>query len=160
MIERYFQAEKLAGQTALSIGIILAAIGGGMLLKAAAPFYTGLALPFLGIGMLQIMVGAALTRRSDLQALDLTQLQAESPELFRQQELSRMDKVMRNFTRIKWAEISVVIIGALAIGINQTANFPKGLGAGLLLQGVIMLIFDFFAEKRGKAYQAFIVSTK
>jgi hypothetical protein len=30
------------------------------------------------------------------------------------------------------------------------------LGAGMLAQGLIMFLFDFFAEKRGKEYAAFV----
>jgi len=159
MIERYFQAEKTAGQAVLSIGILLAAIGGSMLLKAAAPFYTGMALPFLVIGILQIMVGATLTRRSDLQALDLAQLQQESPDEFHEQETARITRVMQNFTRIKWVEIGLLLIGGWAIWANTVANFPKGLGVGLCIQALIMLIFDFFAEKRSKAYRTFVLQS-
>lgn len=159
MIERYFQAEKTAGQTLLSIGILLAAIGGGLLLKAAAPFYTGLAIPFLGIGILQVMVGATLTRRSDFQARDMAQLHQESPDAFREQETTRMTHVMKNFTRIKWVEIGLLLIGGLAIWANAEANFPKGLGAGLVLQSLIMLIFDFWAEKRAQAYHSFVLQS-
>lgn len=156
MIETYFQAEKKGGFFLMAIGIIASAIGGGMLLSAAAPFYTGLAVPLAVVGFAQVMVGAIVARRSDFQAEDLRKLLRESPAEFRQLELPRMTTVLRNFVRIKWIEVAFIVLGLAVILLNESLNFPKGLGAGLLVQGLLMLIFDFFAEKRGKEYFAFV----
>ncbi len=156
MIQSYFQAEKQGGFVALAIGILACSIGGGVLLKAGAPFYTGLSIPLVVIGFVQIMVGATVARRSDLQAEDLEKLLADSPAEFRKQESQRMEAVMRNFVRIKWVEAAFIVVGLAIILLNKEANFTKGLGAGLFGQGVIMLAFDFFAEKRGRAYFGFV----
>lgn len=156
MIGAYFQAEKLGGQIALSVGILACSVGGGVMLGAGAPFYTGLAIPLVIIGFVQIMVGATVARRSDYQAEDLEKLLKNSPKDFREQELKRMEIVLRNFIRIKWVEVAFIVVGLAIILLNQEANFTKGLGAGLFAQGTIMLLFDFFAEKRGKEYAAFV----
>ncbi|MFN0034629.1 MAG: hypothetical protein ACKVUS_06155 [Saprospiraceae bacterium] len=156
MIGSYFQAEKLGGQIALAIGIVACSVGGGVLLGAGAPFYTGLAIPLVLIGFAQIMVGATVARRSDLQAEDLEKLLADSPAEFCAQEAPRMAAVMRNFVLIKWVEIALIAVGLILIFLNQELNFPKGLGAGLFAQSALMLVFDFFAERRGWAYAAFV----
>lgn len=157
MIQTYFQAEKTGGQLAMAIGIVACSIGGGVMLSAGAPFYTGLAIPLVIIGMVQIMVGATVARRSDLQADDLEKLHKESPAVFRNQETQRMEPIMRNFIRIKWVEVAFIVLGLAIILLNQSPNFTKGLGAGLFAQGAIMLGFDFFAEKRAKEYLAFVI---
>lgn len=156
MIQSYFQAEKQGGFIALAIGIAACSVGGGVFLSTVTPFYTGLAIPLTLIGIVQMMVGANVARRSDLQADDLEKLLAESPAEFRQLEAPRMAAVLRNFVRIKWVEVAFIVVGLAIILVNPELNFTKGLGAGLFAQGSIMLLFDFFAEKRGKAYATFV----
>ncbi len=156
MIQSYFQAEKQGGFIAMAIGILACSVGGGVLLSAGAPFYTGLSIPLVAIGFLQIIAGATVARRSDFQADDLEKLLAASAAEFRELENPRMDTVMRKFVVLKWAEIALIAIGLVLILLNQALNFPKGLGAGLFMQALILLLFDFFAEKRGKKYAAFV----
>jgi len=156
MILSYFLAEKQGGFIAMAIGIAACAVGGGVLLSAGAPFYTGLSIPLVVIGIVQIMTGASVARRSDFQADDLEKLRADSPAEFRRLESSRMEVVLRNFVRIKWLEVVFIVLGFAILLLNQELNFTKGLGVGLLSQGVVMLLFDIFAEKRGRAYEEFV----
>lgn len=156
MIQSYFQAEKRGGYVALAIGIFTCYMGGSFLLKAAAPFYIGMAIPLILIGIVQIAVGATIARRSDRQADDLEKLLAEEPAEFARQETPRMAVVMRRFVVYRWVEIGLLLAGLVLILLNRDPGFWKGMGAGLTAQSVIMLVFDFFAEKRGRAYSTFI----
>ncbi|MDO8366860.1 MAG: hypothetical protein Q7T20_08700 [Saprospiraceae bacterium] len=156
MIQSYFQAEKLGGFIAMAIGITACAVGGGVLLSAGAPFYTGLSIPLVVVGIVQIMVGATVARRSDFQADDLEKLLSDSPAEFRKLESPRMEAVLRNFIRIKWLEVVFIVLGLAIILLNPELSFTKGLGVGMFAQGLIMLLFDFFAERRGRAYADFI----
>jgi NADH:ubiquinone oxidoreductase subunit 3 (subunit A) len=156
MIQTYFVAERRAAYWALSLGILHCAVGAALLLGVRPPFYTGLALPLLLIGVAQMTVGVVVGRRSERQAEDLERLLAESPAEFRQSEGARMAKVLRSFSLYKWVEIAFVVVGLALILLNPVANFAKGLGAGMLYQGALMLVFDCFAEKRGRAYADFV----
>lgn len=156
MIESYFAAEKRGGLMALTIGIFACTVGGGILLSAGAPFYTGLSIPLILIGFVEMMVGTTVARRSDQQTQDLEKLLAESPAEFRREEGARMEKILRSFTRFKWIETAFIVLGLAIILANEVINFTKGLGAGLFAQGVVMLIFDIFAEKRSRAYADFV----
>lgn len=158
MIQSYFQAERVGGFFALTIGLVASSIGGAIFLGAGAPFYTGLAIPLVLIGIVQVMVGTTVARRSDRQADDVEKLLRDSPREFREQEGTRMATVLRNFVVYKWVEITFITAGLVAILLNPETNFSKGLGAGLFAQGAIMLLFDFFAEKRAKAYAGFVQS--
>jgi hypothetical protein len=133
-------------------------LGGCFFLSAAPPFYIGLAIPLIFIGIVQMTVGATIARRTDRQAEDLEKLLAEDPSEFSRQEMPRMASVMRSFVVYRWAEISIAAVGLVLILLNQEVNFWKGLGAGKLAQAMIMLVFDFFAEKRGHQYSAFVKS--
>jgi hypothetical protein len=155
-IQSYFQAEKIGGQVLASIGIAACSVGGGVMLSAGAPFYAGLSVPLVVVGIVQIMTGATVARRSDLQARDMEELLDESAEEFRLAESKRMDAVLRNFVRLKWVEVAFIVVGLAIILVNDSRNFTKGLGAGLFAQGLVSLVFDFFAEKRGKAYAEFV----
>jgi len=158
MIQTYFQAERNGGFFALTIGLMACTIGAAIFLGAGAPFYTGLAIPLVLIGIVQVMVGTTIARRSDRQADDLEKLLRDSPKEFRDNEGTRMAAVLRSFAVYKWVEITFVTAGLIAMLLNPELNFTKGLGAGLFAQGAIMLVFDYFAEKRAKAYAAFVQS--
>ena len=155
-LQTYFQAEKKESMLFAAIGILACWVGAALFLKAAAPFYIGLAVPLLLVGIIQIVVGTTVTRRTDQQLDDLERLLGEEPAQFRQAESPRMAKVMRNFVIIRWVEIAVIAIGALLFAWQRELLFAKGLGLGMFGQGIIMLIADYFAEKRGHIYRTFI----
>ncbi len=157
-LQIYFQAEKRAAMFFLAIGILACWSGSVLFMRAAAPFYIGIALPLLAFGIFQIIVGTTVLRRTDLQVDDLERLLADEPVGFRQQEQPRMDKVIRNFSLLRWARIAMIVVGILLFIGQQDPVISKGLGLGLTIQGAIMLIADYFAEKRAKIYQSFIAT--
>lgn len=156
MIQSYFHAEKQGGHVALAIGIFTCFLGGCFFLKPAAPFYIGMAIPLTLIGIVQMAVGATVARRGERQAEDLEKLLAEDPAEFSRQEMPRMAAVMRSFVLYRWVEIAIGAAGLMLILLNHEVGFWKGLGAGMFAQAVIMLVFDYFAEKRGRAYSTFV----
>ena len=157
-LQTYFQAEKKESMLFIAIGILACWVGAALCMEAAVPFYIGLALPLLAVGIIQIIVGTTVTRRTDQQLDDLEQLLVNDPAEFRQTETSRMATVMRNFVAYRWAEVAFVLVGAILLFWQREFVFSRGLGFGLLGQGAVMLIADYFAEKRGHIYQAFVAS--
>ncbi len=155
-LQTYFQAEKKASMLFVTIGILACWVGAALFMKAAAPFYIGLAIPLLAVGIIQIIVGTTVTRRTDQQLDDLERLLTEEPAQFRPSESPRMAKVMRNFVTIRWVEIAIIVIGALLFAWQREMLFLKGLGIGMFGQGLVMLIADYFAEKRGHIYRTFL----
>ncbi len=159
MIQSYFSSEKKAGFVACAIGLVFCSFGSAFLLGAMPPFFTGLAVPMAGIGIVQVLVGATIARRSDFQAYDLQKLLGDDPEAFVEQEAPRMGKVMRSFVFYRWLEGALIVIGIALILLNKEMVFSKGLGVGLCGQGIIMLVFDYYAEKRAEKYVSFIERT-
>lgn len=157
-LQTYFQAEKKAGMLFMAVGIAACWVAGMLFMKAAAPFYVGMALPLLLVGIIQIAVGTTLTRRKDQQLDDLEKLLAADPAEFRQEELPRLAKVMRNFVVIRRVELGMVALGILLFVWQQEWLFSKGLGLGLVVQGATMLLADYFAEKRARVYQTFVAA--
>lgn len=158
MIQSYFTSEKKAAFGSLAIGLVACTVGFTFFLGAMPPFYTGLAIPFVIIGIIQVFVGATVARRSDFQAFDLQKMLGNDPEEFMQLESPRMGKVMRNFVLIRRVEVAFIVSGIALIFLNLELVFSMGLGIGLCLQGAILLVFDYFAEKRAEKYSAFVDS--
>lgn len=156
MIQSYFTAEKRGGFWALSVGIFTCFLAGCVFLRAAPPFYTGIAIPLILVGIVQMAIGSAIARRTDRQADDLEKLLDEDPAEFGKQESQRMAAVLRKFRIYLGVETGIAATGLALILLNGDANFGKGLGAGMLAQALIMLIFHFFAQKRGQDYAAFV----
>lgn len=156
MIKSYFQAEKTAGQTLLAIGISTCAVAGGIFLSAGAPFYTGLAVPLALLGIVEVMAGTALARRSDLQNMTLEKMLTESPADFKETESSRMADAIKRLALFKKAEIACAAVGLVLILTNRETVFFKGLGVGLFAQSLTLLIFDWLAERRGRAYKSYV----
>ena len=156
MIQSYFDSEKKAGFFVCALGLLFCTLGSAFFLSAMPPFYIGMAVPFLGIGIIQVFVGATIARRSDFQIRDMQKLLGEAPNEFVALESPRMGKVVRSFVFYRWIEGAFILLGIALILLNSELLFSKGLGVGLLAQGIIMMVFDYFAEKRGEKYITFI----
>lgn len=156
MIQTYFNAEKKGAYVALAIGLVACTLGFSFLIGALAPFYTGLALPLVLLGIVQVVAGGSVARRSDFQAYELQKLLGNDPEELVAQELPRMGKVMRNFVWLRWVEGVFIVLGIALMLFNPGLVFGMGLGLGLCVQGALMLVFDYYAERRALKYANFL----
>ena len=120
-------------------------------------FYKGIAIPLIMIGIVQLVVGGSVYFRTDNQVLRLEQLYQANAAEFTKAETPRMQVVMKNFSIYKKIEIAFVVIGLLLIVFASARPFWLGLGAGMLLQGAVMLTLDIFAENRGVEYLKHII---
>ena len=77
------------------------------------------------------------------------------PGKLKNEEIPRMEVVMKNFIIYRWVEIGLAIAGILLVLVFRTKtenSFWYGLGIGLAIQSLTILAADFFAEKRGYEY--------
>jgi Ca2+/Na+ antiporter len=166
-IEKYFMAEKQESLLFVLIGVagILSAIVFFFFLKTS--FYKGAALPLLLVGLLLVVVGYTVYKRSDddrkrnVYAYDL------NPSELKEKEIPRMETVMKNFVIYRWVEIVLLLAGAglyIYFMRDLSNDFWRGLGLGLAIMALLALTADFFAEKRGHVYlnglKEFTKSTK
>lgn len=105
--------------------------------------------PVLLVGIIQIVVGGSVYTRSPKDIVAVTEM---TPEKIKTEEIPRMETVMRSFVLYRYVEIALIIIGLGLILMNKDIIFWKGVGAGLFAQATVMLVADYFAEKRGKVY--------
>jgi hypothetical protein len=72
--------------------------------------------------------------------------------MIKRAEIPRMEKVMQNFKIYRYVEMIFIVIGIVFMyGFRQNLLW-NGIGLGLFIQSSIVLILDFFAERRGEIY--------
>lgn len=149
---RYFTAEKYEAVAFFVVGC--AAFGFGVLLLIHGGPYRFAALPLIAVALAQLSVGAGVFLRTDRQVDTLTARWQGERAAFRSEETARMEKVMANFRIYKTAEIAVLLFGiALAVFFPHREKLYAA-GIGCIGQAALMLIFDLFAEHRGREYLA------
>jgi hypothetical protein len=131
-IERYFNAEKYESLLFVLVGLAAIAASIYFLIKIKQPFYTGMVLPLIGIALIQIIVGSSVYFRSPKDISRVNQIVQTNKSAINSEEIPRMQVVMKNFVLYRWIEIA--------------------------FQSSFMLLLDYFAESRGKAYLMFLQS--
>jgi hypothetical protein len=157
-IYKYFIAEKQESLLFLIVGVVavLLAVVCWFFIKSNPSFFKGAAIPLLAIGLIQFIVGYTVYSRTDKQKADIAyNIGMEPANYVKQTELPRLKTIMRSFVIYRWVEIAFIITGLALIFVfrlNADKTFWYGFGVALVIQAVIMLGADYFAEKRGKIY--------
>ena len=154
-VEKYFVAEKSESLLFIIIGLAAIVMAVVFFFWLKTPFYKGAAIPLLVIAILQITVGYTVYSRSDKQRIVIAYKMDLNPSAIQQNEMPRMEKVMKNFVLFRWVEIALLVIGLICFFIyrNETAKtFYCGLGMALAVQSAVMLAADYSAESRGRVY--------
>ena len=154
-IEKYFMAEKQVGLIFFIIGIIAIVLALVFFLAFRTNFYKGAAIPLLLVGLIELVVGFTIFRRSDGDRVRNVYAYDMNPQELKDKELPRMHKVTQSFAIYKWAEIAFILAGIVLIILYRARPgqaFWFGLGIALAIQALLMLGADYFAEKRAKEY--------
>jgi hypothetical protein len=146
----YFQAEKQESAVFVAMGFF--AIGVAIAAWRRLPRYRAIAYPLVAIALIQLLVGGAVWARTDRQVAALAEQRRVDARGFRADELARMGQVMANFQIYKGIEIAMVVLGAGLILFVRKRPALTAIGLGCMLQGSAMLVFDLFAETRGRTY--------
>lgn len=154
-IEKYFMAEKQESLVFVIIGVaaVLAAIAFIFLLKSS--FFKGAVIPLLVVGLIELVVGYTVYKRSDGDRIRNVYAYDMNPAELKMKEIPRMEKVNRNFVIYRWVELALLVTGlilSMAYGQNPGRSFWYGFGIALSLQAGIMLAADYYAEKRALKY--------
>jgi hypothetical protein len=160
-IEHYFDAEKTESIVFICIGAIAigAALTSGLYFKSK--WTMGLAIPLITVGIIQIAVGLSVYRQADKQRTNAVYAYDLDPAFIRDSEVPRMKKVVTNFKYYRYAEWAFVLIGIGLVAFVSTQSSHSmwnGIGWGLAAQGLVLLVLDYFAEKRGNIYLANLIN--
>jgi hypothetical protein len=161
MIEQvrdYFNAEKAESLIFIAIGFFAILLSLYLMVKQRGSFSYGVSTALIAIALIQISVGAGIYYRSnsDISRVE-TALKGKAIEA-KKTEITRMEVVMKNFDIYRYVEITFILGAILLMYLTASQSFWAGLGVGLLAQSTIMLISDFFAERRGATYIDWLIS--
>lgn len=156
-ILKYFWGEKMQCGIGVVLGLLTIAVS-VYILSLQKPFFKGMAYTFipLSLFLLAICIGIVIRTPKDIKRV--SSFYSNEPSRMKSEELPRMDKVMKTFPVIKKAELGFIIMGLvlfIAFGKNE---WMKGIGLGLIIQGVLLYGFDHIAEARGNVYFEFLKS--
>lgn len=156
MVKSYFTAEKKIAFVSMGLGILTCSIASAYFISARPPFYTGLSLAFLTIGIAEVIVGASTARRSDWQAIDVQKLLGNDPKGFVEQETERMEKLLKSFTIPRIIGSLMVVTGIVLTVFDKQEGFLDGLGYGMMMQGVATQVYYDISKYRGKKYLEYV----
>lgn len=156
-IEKYFAGEKLQCTIGLILSILWIAVC-VYFLFLQKPMLKGMAyvsIP-LSVLLLSICIGIIFRTPSDIQRV--TTFFTAEPQKLQTDELKRMEKIMTNFSMVKKIEIVIFGIGLLMLLLFWKNDLVKGIAVGLMLEGVVLLLFDLMAGMRAETYVQYLKS--
>lgn len=154
-IERYFLAEKQESLLFVIIGFVAVVAALFCWFQMKTPFYKGMALPLVMVGLLMGVVGFTVYKRSDGDRIRNVYAYDMNPGELKEKEVPRMETVMKNFVIYRYTEILLLLTGIglfLFFRVQTDKALWSGLGLGLFLMASIALVADGFAERRGAIY--------
>jgi hypothetical protein len=155
-IQKYFNAEKSESLLFMAFGLffMLFSIYCYAILKDN--FWNGLAIPLLFFSVIQMVIGSTIYYRSPKDKLKVENMLNNEPQKIQLEEIPRMKIVVKNFIYYRYFEIVMIAIGIVLMFSFNDYTFWKGLGMGLFVQCLLLLLLDFFAEKRGLSYLKYL----
>ncbi len=154
-IEKYFIAEKTGGLFFAVLGITCVVLALVFFFYVKTNFYKGAAIPLMLVGLLSGIAGFTVYKRSDKDRLKNIYAFDMNPGELKNKELPRMEKVMKNFVALKYAESALFLIGLVLFIYfrnNEMQPFWKGFGLSLAVMAVIAWGADHMAERRASVY--------
>lgn len=157
-IVKYFNGERLESFVFLGLGFLGFAIAIFFFFNLKTAFVKGIAIPFMLVSCLEIIVGLTLIYRSPNDIIRVESYISSEIEMLQKAEIPRMERVMHNFLIFRYVEIVLIMVGIILMyGFRQNLLW-NGIGLGLFIQASIVLLLDFFAERRGEIYLEYLRS--
>jgi hypothetical protein len=146
----YFVGEKQESLLFIAVGLIAICIATWLWTNGHRLRF--MAVPLVTVALMQLVVGSTVYLRTESQVQGLMAQSQSTPAQFKQDEVSRMQTVMKNFNIYKTIEMILLVLGVGLIAFLQRFDVAAGIGAGLVLQAAFTLALDMFAEARGQDY--------
>lgn len=154
-MRRYFAGESAEGWAFGGLGLVSLGSATGLVL-GGSDLTRGMSVPLFAVGVIQLGLAIGLFLRTPGQVAGFDAQLGSAPGEYKSGETNRMERVMRGFAIYKAAEVGLFFGGVALSGVGGISRSDFALGAGLTLaaEALVMLILDFYAEGRGRVYQA------
>ena len=154
---RYFNAKKRACWVGILLALASIAVAIYFFTYVNKPFYTGMAWPSGVVGFFFLIICVTVLVRTSLDNQRVNEYLQSDALKIQTEEIPRMDKIIRGYDRILIGE-SVGTVAGLLLVLLVHHPFWRGVGLGLLVQAIILLVFDWLARSRAKKYKEFLLS--
>jgi len=166
-IEKYFTAEKQGSIVFLIVGTIAIGLALYFFFSNKTQIYKGAAFPIILIGVVFILVGFSVQRKSDSDRIRNVYAYDMKPGDFKEIELPRMQKLLEDMAIYRWIEIGLFVTGTLIflfLRNKPDLSFWSGLGLSLAIMALLAHGLDFMAKKPAIGYtqkvESFVKSGK
>ena len=155
-VEAYFNGEKQASLFWMILGLVSIVAAVVFFLALKKPFWKGMSIVFIIIGLVQLMAGIWVHSGIDKRRIEVVYNMGMNPGTIKQKEIPEITTLMKNIVYYRYAEIFFVVMGLLTFLLftyHEDRQFWAGIGLALAIQACIVLAADGMAEKRGHHYQ-------
>lgn len=150
-IRHYFEGEQSESIIFMLAGMLAMAASIYFVLKIKKRFYIGVSYICVAVALMHIIIGSIIYIRTPKDIQRVEAYFTEDRQKIQTEEIPRMEKVMDNFVLYRWIEIGMTLLGLVLLFLKHRPLL-KGIGVGLIMEGVLSLTLDFFAEQRGDEY--------
>jgi hypothetical protein len=148
----YFQGEKLEALVfILPIGLLCMVFGVWLLSEAQPGFARGVAIPFVGMGLVIAIIGGTVGFRTPAQVAQIEQAYLVNPADTLKEEGIRMKKVNDAWHWYLAIWVIFVILG-LGLRLVTHSDILRGFGIALVFFAGVGLMIDGFADRRARIY--------
>ena len=154
-IEKYFISEKNESLLFIIIGVAAIVLAIVFFFFIKTNWHKGAAIPFFIVGIMHLVVGYTVYKRSNADRQQNVYAYDMNPSLLKTKEIIRMETVTKNFVIYRYTAIFLLIAGLCLYFYfknNPTKTFWLGLAVALAIEAAISLGADYFAETRAKIY--------
>ncbi len=155
-IEKYFTAEKNESLLFIIVGIAAIILAIVFFFFIKTNWYKGAAIPFLIIGLMHLVVGYTVYKRSDADRMQNVYALDMNPASLKTKEIPRMQQVNKNFVIYRYTEIFLLLAGICLFFYfknDVSKQFWVGFGMALAIEATVSLGADYFAEARARVYK-------
>ena len=146
----YFDAERFGALLFLLAGAVAIALALVLLRRRSS--LRGMAVPLVVVALVQLGVGFTVWQRSPAQAASSLQQLRETPAAFLRVERARMRTVISDLQRYRSLQLGLLALGMALVVLLRQREFWFAFGLGLVLQAVLLLALDHFAQARALDY--------
>lgn len=158
-VHDYFKAQKKDSIYFMALGFVSLALAIFFLSKANA-YFNGMAYVLLASGFVELISGMTVYARCEMDRISVSYFIQKDFELIQQREIPRMELLIKEYAIFWKAEVGCIVLGLVLWMLCGPMSLGKGIGLALIVQALVLLVFDYMSLQRGANYLNFLQSLK
>ena len=154
----YFNGERSESMLFIAVGVLAVLVSAYFAGVVRKPFFSGMAITLSLVAILQITVGITIFQRTPSDTTRVVQMVQSTPQRIHEEEVPRMQIVMRNFKIFLGVELSLLILSIIVITSTTSGSLIRGAAIGLAIQALFTIVLDLAATQRGNVYLTWLLT--